>query len=131
MSKSLDNTILLSDPPEELKVKVMKSFTDPKKIHKNDPGRPEGCPIYEYQTIFNPTESPTIRRDCKRGHLGCVECKGKLLPRITEGLSIYREKRVELERNPKILDEILLEGGKKARKIAQETMTKVRDAMHL
>lgn len=131
MSKSLENTILLSDSPEILRKKVMKSYTDPKKIHKNDPGRPEQCPIYEYHTIFNAEDSPTIRRDCKRGHVGCVECKERLLPHLEEGLSPYREKREELIRNPKQLDEILLEGGKKARKVARETMERVRDAMHL
>ena len=131
MSKSLENTILLSDSPEVLRKKVMKSYTDPKKIHKNDPGRPEQCPIYEYHTIFNAEDSPTIRRDCKRGHVGCVECKERLLPHLEEGLSPYREKREELIRNPKQLDEILLEGGKKARKVARETMERVRDAMHL
>jgi len=131
MSKSLNNNILLSDPPEVLKKKVMKSYTDPKKIHKNDPGRPEQCPIYEYHTIFNTNESPTVRRDCKRGHIGCVECKENLYPHLQDGLSPYREKREDLKKNPQKLEEILQEGGKRARKIAQETMTMVRDAMHL
>jgi tryptophanyl-tRNA synthetase len=131
MSKSLNNTILLSDSSDDLKKKVMNSYTDPKKIRKHDPGNPEGCPIYEYHTIFNSDESPNIRRDCKRGHLGCVDCKGKLYPHVFEGLAPYREKREELADDPKKLDEILNEGGKKARNAARETMTLARDAMHL
>ena len=75
MSKSAGNTILLSDSPEEIKKKVRTAVTDPQKLRKGDPGRPEVCLIFTYHTKFNVPEVPVIDRDCRSGALGCVDCK--------------------------------------------------------
>ncbi len=93
MSKSAGNTILLSDPPEIIQKKMRTAVTDPQKIRKNDPGRPEICLVFQYHLKFNPTEAPQIERDCRSGALGCVDCKNRIAQKIAEALAPIREKR--------------------------------------
>ncbi len=131
MSKSLNNTILISDPPEVVEKKVRKAFTDPKKVYKGDKGHPEKCPVFAYHRVFNADEAAEIRKACKSGQLGCVECKGKVSQSMVAYLSPYREKRARLEANPKRLEKILREGTERANGVAGETLRDVREAMHL
>ena len=70
MSKSLDNAIYLSDAPEEISRKMMKAYTDPKKIRKDDPGNPDGCVVFAYQEKFAPENIKQVRKDCQGGRLG-------------------------------------------------------------
>jgi tryptophanyl-tRNA synthetase len=129
MSKSVGNTILLSDEPEEIGKKVMSTITDPRKIHIHNPGRPEICTVYTYHKKFNPTEAEQIAKDCRAGRLGCVADKNNLAQKLTAFLDPLREKRRHLEANISQVEEILREGAGKARAIAQETMAQVREAM--
>lgn len=131
MSKSLDNTILISDPPKVIEKKLRKAFTDPKKIYKGDKGHPDKCPVFFYHQFFNQDETEEIREACRSGRLGCVECKERVSKLMIDHLSPYREKRLELEANPKRVEEILREGTRRAREVAGETMRDVREAMHL
>ena len=98
MSKSLGNSILLSDEPETVKAKLRKAVTDPLKIRKNDPGRPEICLVFSYHKKFNPTEAAQIEADCRSGALGCVECKLRCAEKISTFLSPIIEKRKYYER---------------------------------
>ena len=75
MSKSLGNTILLSDAPDEIQKKMRTAVTDTLKVRKNDPGRPDVCVVFSYHQKFNPAEIPEIRQGCESGALGCVDCK--------------------------------------------------------
>ncbi|MCP5062127.1 MAG: tryptophan--tRNA ligase, partial [Ignavibacteriae bacterium] len=77
MSKSLNNTILLSDKPEDVISKLKKAKTDPQKLRRNDPGRPEICLVFSYHQKFNPDEILEIEAGCKSGELGCADCKVK------------------------------------------------------
>jgi tryptophanyl-tRNA synthetase len=130
MSKSAGNTILLSDPPDLIKKKMSKAVTDPQKIRKGDPGRPEVCLVfYAYHKKFNPTEVPVIERDCRSGVLGCVDCKANAANRVINTLAPFREKRTYYESNRRQVAEILNDGETKARVVAQKTMTEVREAM--
>ncbi len=131
MSKSLGNTILLSDSPEEIQRKMRSALTDPKKIRKNDPGRPEICLVFTYHQKFNPAEAPAIERDCRSGALGCVECKRRVAARIAEQLAPFRERRAYFEAHPAEVPAILADGERRARERAQQTMGEVRAAMHL
>jgi tryptophanyl-tRNA synthetase len=131
MSKSAGNTILLSDPPEEIQRKMRTAVTDPLKIRKNDPGRPEICLVYTYHQKFNPSEAPQIAADCRSGALGCVECKNRVAARIAEALAPMRERRAYYEAHPGDVTEILADGESKARAVAQATMAEVRTAMNL
>ncbi len=78
MSKSLGNTILVFDSPEEIQDKVKSAIKDPQKIHLGDPGRPKICNVFTFHRKFNPEETPEIERDSKSGALGCVTCKKKI-----------------------------------------------------
>jgi tryptophanyl-tRNA synthetase len=131
MSKSLGNTILLSDPPGEIQKKVRTAITDPQKVRKNDPGRPEICLVFTYHQRFNPAEVPAIERDCRSGALGCVECKRRIAERIAETLAPFRERRAYFEAHPREISGILADGEERARTRARLTMGEVRTAMKL
>jgi len=129
MSKSLGNTVFLSDGPDAIWEAVRKAVTDTQKIRKNDPGRPDVCTIFTYHNVFNTDETPEIRRDCESGALGCVDCKKNCAAKIAAYFAPHREKRAALS-DAMIMD-ILADGETRARKEAQETMKRVRDAMKL
>jgi len=131
MSKSLDNAIYLSDSPEEIERKVRSAFTDPKKLRANDPGNPDGCVVFAYHRAFNGENAEAIGIDCRAGRLGCVANKKNLAAILTEQLRPFREKRQELLAHPERVREVLHAGEERARKIAQETMREVREAMKL
>ena len=131
MSKSTGNTILLSDSPEEIRTKMRTAVTDPKKIRRNDPGRPEICLVFRYHQKFNPGEAPGVEADCRSGALGCVDCKNRIAAKIADSLAPFREKRAALESDMSGVRGILADGESRARTRAEETMKEVRDAMHL
>jgi len=129
MSKSLGNTILLSDSPDDIKAKMKKAITDPQKIRKGDPGRPDICLVFTYHTKFNPTEVPEIRTGCESGALGCVDCKMRAANRIIEHLTPIRERRLALEARPETVREVIADGNARAQKVAVQTMDDVHEAM--
>lgn len=129
MSKSLSNTILLSDEPETVKGKLKKAVTDPLKVKRNDPGRPEICLIFSYHKKFNPAQVPQIETDCRSGVLGCVDCKLNCSEKISAFLVPIIERRKYYERNMDELLNILHDGELRAKKAAQETMAEVHDKM--
>lgn len=129
MSKSLGNTILLSDPPEVISAKLRKAVTDPLKVRKNDPGRPDICLVFSYHKKFNEAETGEIRAGCESGALGCVECKKRCAERIIQHLAPIHERRRILEANPKRVTEVLEAGREAANKIATQTMSDVHTAM--
>ena len=129
MSKSVGNTILLSDSPETIVKKVKSAVTDPEKIRKGDPGRPDICLVFAYHNKFNNSEVQEIRVGCESGSLGCVECKLKCAARISEELAPIREKRKQYEARPDEVKSILADGETRARVVAEETMVEVRTAM--
>ncbi len=131
MSKSLDNAIYLSDSPEEILAKLRTAYTDPKKIRVDDPGNPDGCVVFAYHRAFNTGNAGQIDADCRAGRLGCVADKKNLAAILTESLRPFRERRQELAAHPERVHEALRHGEERARKIAQETMREVREAMKL
>ena len=131
MSKSLGNTILLSDTNVEITQKLKKAVTDTLKVRKGDPGRPEVCVVYSYHQKFNESETEEIATDCRSGKLGCVDCKLRCAAKIDAFLRPVYEKRKELEPQTDYLRSILADGEMKARKVASETMAQVRSAMKI
>ncbi len=131
MSKSLGNAIMLSDPPEEVKKKMKKAVTDPQKIRKGDPGRPDICLVFTYHKKFNSAEEQEIRRGCESGELGCVDCKMRVAERINTFLDPFRERRKKYEDNPEQLEKILKSGEERARSIAVKTMDDVHRTMKI
>ena len=132
MGKSLGNAIYLSDTEEEITKKVMSAVTDPNRIKKDDLGNPDICMVAYYHNLFTPKEDvKTVCEECKAGKRGCVACKKQLAKNIIEELRPIREKRAYYEAHPEEVDKILIEGTKKAREVAKETMKKVKKAMRL
>ncbi|MDT7903867.1 MAG: tryptophan--tRNA ligase [Candidatus Caldipriscus sp.] len=124
MSKSYNNAIFISDTPEEITQKVKKSITDPMKIRKGDPGRPEICPIFYLHKAFNPDESYEIEENCRKGVLGCVDCKNRIAGKLISALEPYREKAKELSDD--LIMDVIREGSRVARERAEETVEEVR-----
>jgi len=137
MSKSLGNTVLLAEEPADLEQKVKQAYTDPKKVRKDDPGRPEadesdghpGCVVWEYHRKFNPAEADDIAVRCRAGQLGCVADKKRLAQVMAEVLAPIRERRRRWEQDPDAVRDVLRDGTRRAREVARETMDQVRSAM--
>lgn len=119
MGKSLGNAIYLSDSEEEITKKVMGAVTDPSRIKKDDLGNPDVCMVAYYHELFtNPEDVKVVCQECREGKRGCVACKKQLATNIIEKLRPIREKRKYYEERPELLDEILVNGTKKAQEIA-------------
>ncbi len=131
MSKSLGNTIEISDSPDEIRDKVMTAFTDPSRRRKSDRGHPEICLIYAYWQKFDPSRTEEIKNDCKGAKIGCVECKQQVAAAIAKFFEPLREKRMELESKPGAVEEIIQTGDAKARERAVETMEIIRELMSI
>ena len=146
MSKSVGNTVLLTDTPEEILRKVKMAYTDPKKIRATDPGRPEadpseldgegrplhgGCVVYEYHRKFNPDGAADVASRCRAGTLPCVPDKQELARLLAETLAPVRERRARYAGDPALLRDIVADGNRRAREVAVATMAEVREAMRL
>jgi len=139
MSKSVGNTIWIADTPEDIAKKVREAYTDPKKIRLGDPGRPQadpsdghpGCVVWEYHRKFNAGEAEDIAARCRAGQLGCVADKKHLSEVLAHYLAPIRERRAELSRDAHHVWDVIADGDRRAREIAEKTMAEVRDAMGL
>jgi tryptophanyl-tRNA synthetase len=131
MSKSYGNTIEMADPPDLIRRKVRSMFTDPKRIYRTDPGHPDECPVYLYHKVYSPDEHVEIARQCRAAEIGCVDDKAHLAENIVKALAPIQQKRAELERQPDLVRDILNEGCRKARQVADKTMAEVKRAMRL
>lgn len=132
-SKSLNNAIFLSDSKKDVEKKVMNMYTDPKHIRVQDPGRLKGNVVFDYLDAFDADvkELKKMKKQYQKGGLGDVEVKKRLI-RVLENLLVpIRARRKKLEKNPEKVMRILEQGTKKARKVAQETMREVREAMRI
>jgi tryptophanyl-tRNA synthetase len=125
MSKSLDNAIMMTDPEEGTKRRVMSMVTDPKRVRKTDPGRPEVCNVYSMHKVFNPATVAETYRMCTAAEIGCVDCKDSLAGSINRYFQEFRERRKEIAERRGYLDEVLLYGAEKARRIAKTTLEEV------
>ena len=132
MSKTLDNHLDLAGTPKETTKRVLTAFTDPQRIRRDDPGSPEVCNVYSLHRIFSGAEATqTVYNECTTAARGCVDCKRHLADSINDYLKDLRERREEIKARPGYVQEILQEGGKRARAIAQETIAEVYEKMGL
>ena len=129
MSKSYGNTIELADDEEATTKKIRASITDPLKVRRNDPGRPEVCPVFALHHLSNRARVPWIDEHCRSGELGCVACKTELAETINVWLRPVRERRASFDRST--LARIITEGSERARVVAGETIRDVKRAMKL
>lgn len=131
MSKSVGNTVLLSDQPDEIRKKLKSAVTDPQKIRKGDPGRPDVCLVFAYHNKFNSSQVGEIRSGCESGALGCVDCKMRCAEKIAGALAPHREKRSYYESHLDEVKDIMRDGEERATSAAQQTMEEVHAAMNL
>lgn len=129
MSKSAGNTILLADSAETITKKMKTAVTDPLKVRKGDPGRPDICLVFSYHTKFNPGEVPEIRAGCESGALGCVDCKLNCARHVADVLAPLWEKRSYYESHTDEVRQILADGEQRAKAVAAKTMSEVHAAM--
>lgn len=132
MSKSYDNCIYISESEKEMWDKTRVMVTDPARVRKTDPGDPEKCSVWDYHKVFTAEDKhPEIVENCTQAKWGCMQCKKVLFEAMNEKFGPAREKRLELENQGDALREVLAEGNRAARKRAKDTMTRVREALHL
>ena len=132
MGKSLNNHIEIASTPEETGKRVMQMVTDPQRLRRNDPGNPDVCNVFSMHKIFSTEEEVAqINADCRTAALGCVDCKKRLAANMNKGLEPFRAKRAELDAKPQYVKDVLEDGAKRARAIAEKTMEEVREAIQL
>lgn len=132
MSKTMDNHLDLAATPEATTKRLLTAFTDPQRIRLSDPGRPEVCNIYSMHKIFSGADAvKAIYDECTTAARGCVDCKRQVADSLNDYLKELRERREAIKSKSGYVQEILHEGGKKARAIAKETIAEVYDKMGL
>ncbi len=132
MSKSLNNHIELAATPEETTKRVREMVTDPARIKRTDPGNPDICNVFTMHKIFSPqSDVDMVNVECRRAGIGCVECKMLYAKNLNKHLEPFRVKRAEFASKPDLVTDILDDGAKRARVIAQKTMEEVRAAVQL
>lgn len=132
MSKSYGNAIEIAEEPEAIRKRVKSMLTDPSRVHRNDPGHPEICPVFTYHHLFStPQKIAEVERDCRAGVLGCGDDKIQLADALIAWQAPILQRRKQLEKDPGYLIEVLKKGRDKARTIASQTMKEVWDSMGL
>jgi tryptophanyl-tRNA synthetase len=132
MSKSYDNTIMLTDPEPVVRQKLKPMVTDPARIRRTDPGNPDVCPVGDLHKIFSSKETMArVYEGCRSAGIGCIECKGWAADAIIKILNPMQERRKKYEDNPRLVWDILEAGSACAREVAGATMDEVRQSMGL
>ncbi len=132
MSKSLDNHLELAATPEETARRVSTAFTDPQRVRRDIPGRPEVCNIYSLHKILSPAgEVSAVYDECTTARRGCVDCKRHLAVSINNYLEPFRQRRREYEARPGFVNEVLEDGANRARAVARRTIDEVYQKMGL
>lgn len=133
MGKSLNNAIFLSDSPESVEEKVMRMYTDPKRIHPTDPGTVKGNPVFIYLDAFvtekDKEQVQNYKLQYEKGEVGDVEVKKFLARVLNEFLEPIRQRRSEFERQPELLKSILKEGNRKVRVEAAKTLDELKQKL--
>ena len=130
MSKSYGNAIYLKDEPEAVKQKLRPMLTDPARKRRTDPGDPDICPVFDLHRAFSPAETREwAAAGCRTAGIGCLDCKAKLAEHMLERLAGVHSRRPEFAKRPDTVWDVLIEGSRKAREVAEATMEDVRGAM--
>jgi tryptophanyl-tRNA synthetase len=132
MSKSYNNAIFLSDPPVVVSKKLATMITDPARKRRSDPGDPDKCPVFDLHKVYSSNEViGRVNKECRTAEIGCLDCKKLVAERVNETLAPIHERRKPFEQNPQRVWDILEEGTRRARQVAQATMGEVRAAVNL
>lgn len=132
MSKSYGNTIFLREEADSLTKKIRTMQTDPARVRRTDPGDPEKCPVWQFHVIYSDDSTRNwVTQGCKSAGIGCIECKQPVIDAVLKEQDAMRERAQPYLDDPTLVKSIVADGCDKARKLAQETMREVRDAMGL
>ena len=132
MSKSYGNTIMMSEPEASMRQKLKTMVTDPARVRRTDPGDPDKCPVGDLHKIFSSQETMAkVYEGCRTAGIGCIECKGWAADSLWNVLGPMQERRRKYEADPRLAWDILEEGSRKARGVAEATMVEARDAANL
>jgi len=130
MSNSFNNAIYLHDSPDVIRQKIATMVTDTRRKKRADPGEPDDCPVFTLHKAFvNKEKREELAQGCRTAGIGCLDCKNVVIESIQRLLAPYWENKEKFEKNPQLIWEILEEGNKKARKVAQKTMEEARAAI--
>ncbi len=132
MSKSYSNTISIREDPEEVIRLVRTMPTDPARVRRTDPGNPANCPLWQFHQVYSDQATKEwAEKGCKSASIGCLECKQPVIDEILREQQPMFERAQQYLDDPSLLRSIIADGSDKARKVAQETMRDVREAMGL
>lgn len=132
MSKSYANTIYLREGDESVTRKIRTMQTDPARARRADPGDPEKCPVWQFHVIYSDDSTRAwVQEGCRSANIGCVECKQPVIDGVLKEQAVLRERAMPYVEDPGLVRNILADGCERARKLAQETMRDVREAMGL
>jgi len=132
MSKSYGNTIFLREEADTLNKKIRTMQTDPARVRRTDPGNPEKCPVWQFHVIYSDDKTREwVTQGCTSAGIGCIECKQPVIDAVLKEQDLMRERAQPYLDDPSLVRSIVADGCDKARKLAQETMREVRDAMGL
>ena len=132
MSKSYDNTIALREDPDSIAAKLKRMPTDPARVKRSDPGDPEKCPVWQFHLVYSDEQRRDwVQKGCRSAGIGCLDCKQPVIDAVLVELKPIRERARQYLDDPTLVRNIVADGCEKARKLAQETMREVRQAMGL
>jgi tryptophanyl-tRNA synthetase len=132
MSKSYGNTIALREDADSIRKKIRTMQTDPARVRRNDPGDPGKCPVWQFHQVYSSDEvKQWVQEGCRGARFGCLECKQPVIEGVLKEQEPMRERARLYEEDPQLVKNIIADGCEKARKLAQETMRDVREAIGL
>jgi tryptophanyl-tRNA synthetase len=132
MSKSYDNVISLRDEPSEVERKLKTMPTDPARVRRTDPGTPEKCPVWEFHQVYSDDKTREwAHQGCTTAGIGCLECKQPVIEAVLAELAPIQSRAAEFAQDPLVVKNIVANGEKRAREVAEETLTEVRQSMGL
>ncbi|HKB59544.1 MAG TPA: tryptophan--tRNA ligase, partial [Gallionellaceae bacterium] len=132
MSKSYNNTITLREDEESVSKKIRTMPTDPARVRRTDPGNPEHCPVWPLHQVYSNEETRNwVWQGCTTAGIGCIECKQPVIDGVLKEQRPMRERAQLYLDDPTLVKNIIADGCEKARKLANETMRDVREAMGL
>ena len=132
MSKSYNNTITLREDEASVAHKVKRMPTDPARVRLTDPGDPDKCPVWQLHLVYSDEACKDwVQKGCRSASFGCLECKQPVIDSILKEQAPMRERAQTYLDDPTLVRNIIADGNEKARKLAQETMLDVREALGL
>jgi len=131
MSKSLDNHIEIAAGPDEIWQRVRMMVTDPARRYRTDPGHPEVCNVFSLHGFFSAAEVAQIEADCRTAAIGCVECKKRFARNLSDYFAPFRERRAQFAADADYVWDVLADGARRARAIADQVLGEVKAAIGL